>query len=105
MLLRDSFRSSSTLPISLDPFEIPKQCFLLHPSSQDKIINIFFQKELVTTQYVVTYWKIVVEHIDINKVLTKPSKYIITNKVREISFKSLLRFYPANTILPIDTSG
>ncbi len=82
---------------------------MLHPSSRNYKIRTLFQKELVTTPYVVSYWKIVVDHIDWNKVWTLPSKYIITNKVREISFKSLHRFYPAKVFLKrfksdIDTS-
>ncbi len=93
MLLRDSVRSPSTLPISLNPFEIPvgKRCFLSHPSSR---IRSFFQKKLVTTPYVLSYWKNVVDQINWRKVWTLSSKYIITNKVRDISFKLLHRFHP-----------
>ncbi len=111
MLLRDFVRSPSTLPISLDPFEIPvgKLCFLSHPSSRNYKIRSLFQKELVTTPYVVSYWKNVVDHIDWKKVWTLSSKYIITNKVRDISFKLLHRFYPTKVFLKrfksdIDTS-
>ncbi len=82
--------------MSLDPFEIPvgKLCFLSHPSSRNYKIRSRFQKELVTTPYVVSYWKNVVDQID-----WISSKYIITNKVRDISFKLLHRFYPAKVFL------
>lgn len=111
MLLRDSVRSTSTSSISLGPFEFPvgKLCFLSHPSSRNYKIRSLFQKELVTTPYVMSYWKNFVDHIDWKKVWSLSSKYIITNKVREISFKLLHRFYPAKEFLKrfksdIDTS-
>ncbi len=66
MLLRNYVKSSNTLPISLDPFEIPvgKLCFLSHPSSRNYKIRSLFQKELVTTPYVLSYWKNFVDQID-----------------------------------------
>ncbi len=56
-----------------------------------------------------SYWKNVVDQIDWKKVWTLSSKYIITNKVGDISFKLLHRFYPTKMFLKrfksdIDTS-
>ncbi len=61
--------------------------FLSHPSSRNYKI-----RSLVTTPYVVSYWKNVVDQIDWKKVWTLSSKYKITNQVRGISFKLLHRF-------------
>lgn len=101
MLLKDSVRSSNTFPTTLDPFELPigKLCFLSHPSSRNNRIRSLFQKELVTIPYVASNGKNMIDHIDWKKVWTLPLKYIITNKVREISFKLLHKFYPAKAFL------
>ena len=46
-----------------------------------------------------SYWKNLFDHIDWKKVWTLPLKYIITNKVREVSFKLLHKIYPAKAFL------
>jgi len=100
MLLKDFVRSSDTFP-QLDPFEHPigKLCFLSNKSSLNIRIRSLFQKELVTIPYVASNWMNLFDHIDWKKVWTLPLKYIITNKIREISFKLLHKCYPAKAFL------
>jgi len=100
MLLKDFVRSSDTFP-QLDPFEHPigKLCFLSNKSSLNIRIRSLFQKELVTIPYVASNWMNLFDHIDWKKVWTLPLKYIITNKIREISFKLLHKYYPAKAFL------
>jgi len=89
-----------TFPL-LDPFEHPieKLCFLSNKSSLNIRIRSLFQKELVTIPYVASYWMNLFDHIDWKKVWTLPLKCIITNKIREISFKLLHKCYPAKAFL------
>lgn len=69
---------------------------------QAKIIRLyvpFFQKELVSKPHVISYWSRFIGTINWNKVWLLPNKYILTNKVKEISFKILHKFYPAKHFL------
>lgn len=43
-----------------------------------------------------TYWNKYVENINWKKVWLSPNQYLVTNKVKEISFKLIHRFYPTN---------
>lgn len=45
------------------------------------------------------YWNSFVNILGWKKVWLLPHKYIIVNKVREVSFKLIHRFYPANSCL------
>lgn len=73
---------------------VGKICFSSH--KHNKNIRALFQKELVTIPYVVSYWNTLVEDINWKKIWIIPNRYLITNKVREVSFKMLHKFYPAN---------
>uniref|UniRef100_A0A9J8ACX2 Reverse transcriptase domain-containing protein n=1 Tax=Cyprinus carpio carpio TaxID=630221 RepID=A0A9J8ACX2_CYPCA len=74
-----------------------KVCF--STSKNNKAIRSLFQKELVSKPHVISYWSRFIGTINWNKVWLLPNKYIITNKVKEISFKILHKFYPAKHFL------
>lgn len=52
--------------------------------------------ESPTIPHVVSYWNSFVSDINWKRAWTIPNKYLVTNKVKEVSFKMLHKFYPAN---------
>ena len=58
-----------------------------------------FQCDITTTPYVVAYWSNFVDNLNWKNIWTLPYKYVLTNKVREVSFKILHRYYPAKHYL------
>lgn len=44
----------------------------------------------------ISYWNFFVRDINWKKVWTIPNKFLVTNKVKEVSFKILHKCYPAN---------
>ncbi len=62
-------------------------------------IRALFQKEITTIPYVIPYWNNIVENIPWEKVWTLPHKYLLTNKIKEITFKLIHKCYPTKSFL------
>lgn len=92
--------SNLSLPsISLpDPTDSPigKICFSPRSRNNNRHLRALFQKDVVFVSHVILYWNRFVNDIDWNKVWMIPHKYLITNKVKEVSFRIIHRYYPAN---------
>ncbi len=92
-------RTVHTILPLCDPFQttVGKAC--LAPHSGNKQIRALFQKEVVSKPYVISYWSNFTNIANWKKVWLLPHKYLIVNKVREVSFKLIHRFYPVNSYL------
>ncbi|CAI5676219.1 unnamed protein product [Oreochromis niloticus] len=86
--------SSVSLPNPLDS-HIGRICLINH-SKSNKNIRALFQTESLTIPHVVSFWNSFVSDINWKRAWTIPNKYLVTNKVKEVSFKILHKFYPAN---------
>ncbi len=73
---------------------IGKICFLSPSSGRNKRIRQLFQAEITSLPYIVSHWNDLYDNIPWKKVWTLSSKYLITNKVQEVSYKLLRLFYP-----------
>uniref|UniRef100_A0A8C5H190 Reverse transcriptase zinc-binding domain-containing protein n=1 Tax=Gouania willdenowi TaxID=441366 RepID=A0A8C5H190_GOUWI len=85
-------------PLSLpSPLEtdIGMTCFRQSKKSNKKIRSLF-QNDVISIPYIKSFWNGFVADIRWKKVWSIPSKYLITNKVKEVSFKILHKYYPAN---------
>lgn len=86
--------SSVSLPNPLDSHI--GRIYLTNHSKSNKNIRALFQTESPTIPHVVSYWNSFVSDINWKRAWTIPNKYLVTNKVKEVSFKMLHKFYPAN---------
>ncbi len=94
-LLKGSARSQFSLS-KIYPFDtmIGKICFLSPSSGRNKIIRQLFQADITSLPYIVSHWKWpLYDNMPWKKVWTLSSKYLITNKVNEGSYKLLHLFY------------
>lgn len=62
-------------------------------------IRSLFLKNDVSIPHAVSKWNSLVENILWKKVCTLPNKYLLVNKVKEISFKLLHQYYPVKTFI------
>ncbi len=89
------------LPISVslpNPVDSPvrKICFSQHSQNNNRNIRALFQREIVSILAVMSYLNRFVNDINWKKVWMIPHKYLILNKVKEVSFRISHKFYPAN---------
>lgn len=82
--------------LSLTDTSVGKICFSCNNGKNNKLIRSLLKKYVITVPYVVPYWNKFMLNIDWKKVWLLPSRYLLTNKVREISFKLIHKFYPSN---------
>lgn len=92
-----SCQSPASLP-KLSDTSCGKMCFS-STRKNNKAVRTFFQQEIPTKPYIFTYWSTFSPSIPWKKVWTFPDKYFITNKIKDISFRILHRFYPAKHYL------
>lgn len=99
-LLRDSAKSQISMSV-VHPFDtmIGNICFLSNSSGRNRKIRQLFQNEIVSLPYIVSYWNGQFINIPWKKVWTLSSKYLITNKVKDVSYKLLHLFYPVKLYL------
>ncbi len=84
---------------SLDPTisVVGNQCF--SDSSSNKSIRLLFLNDFVSIPNVMVYWNAFVSDIAWRKVWLIPNWYLITNKIKEVSFWIIHSIYPVNTFL------
>jgi len=100
MLLKSSFTSELTL-LNLDPAvtSVGQICFCTKKSNNNCNIRALFQKDIISVPNVVSYWNSFTPDLNWKKIWCLPSKYMITNKIKEVSFKIIHRFYPCKIFL------
>ncbi|CAI5637800.1 unnamed protein product [Oreochromis niloticus] len=98
MLYKNTDSSISTSVTLPDPAESPigKICFSQELGNSNKRIRSLFQEDVVSLPYVISYWNRYVPDIKWKTVWMIPHKYLIVNKVKEVSFKILHKCYPAS---------
>uniref|UniRef100_A0A3P9LWP5 Reverse transcriptase domain-containing protein n=1 Tax=Oryzias latipes TaxID=8090 RepID=A0A3P9LWP5_ORYLA len=93
-----SLQSPTLLPIDPTKIEIGQICFSSSRNTNRRIRSLF-QKDVVSIPYVVSFWNNLVYHLEWKKIWNLPAKYFLTNKVKEISFKLIHKFYPTKLYL------
>ncbi len=64
-------------------------------------IRSLFLKEIISTPYVIFYWNNIFNNVNWAQVWSLPQKFLLTNKVKEISYKLIHRVYPTKEFLQI----
>uniref|UniRef100_A0A3Q3BIJ9 Reverse transcriptase domain-containing protein n=1 Tax=Kryptolebias marmoratus TaxID=37003 RepID=A0A3Q3BIJ9_KRYMA len=100
VILFKGFIEKNPTQFNFDPTEpeIGQICFSSLRNS-NRGIRSLFQKDVVSTPHVTSYWNTIVNNLNWKVIWTLPSKYIITNKVKEVSFKIIHRIYPSKIFL------
>ncbi len=90
--------SDSSPPLSFNPPHVSQSSIGNVCFSSGKLLNprirALFQNGLISTPPAKFYWDNFVSDIEWKKVWTLPHKFFLTNKVKEISFKLIHKFYP-----------
>nr|XP_020463111.1 uncharacterized protein LOC109964271 [Monopterus albus] len=97
MLFKNLDNDTDDSSFLLDPADtfIGKTCFTTIRKKNNRAIRAIFQQDVVSMPYIISYWNILVPDICWDKVWLLPFKYMISNKIREVSFKLIHRFYPS----------
>ncbi|CDR18464.1 unnamed protein product [Oncorhynchus mykiss] len=74
---------------------VGKICFSFGPFN-NRAIRTLFQQDVVSIPYVMPYWNGFIENICWKKVWMLPHTYLLVNKIKEVSFKIIHKYYPAN---------
>ena len=74
-------------------------CFATATRNNNRNIRSLFQREVTNTPNVVPYWSNFVDNLNWGNIWNLPYKYLLMNKVREVSFKIIHRYYPAKQYL------
>ena len=69
-------------------------CFSADQEKNNYKIRALFQREIIPIPYIIPNWNSIVENIPWEKVWTLPHRYLLTNKVKEITFKLIHKCYP-----------
>lgn len=75
-------------------------CYL--QQTHNRFIRELFQTDISTLPYVISYWNRFVDDIVWKKAWLLPNRYLVTNKVKEISFKLIHKFYLTKTYIKKD---
>lgn len=73
---------------------VGKICFSSHHRKKNKSIRSLFQKEITMKSGAILYWNQFVDDLKWEKVWLLPNLYLVTNKIKEVSFKLIHRVYP-----------
>lgn len=93
-LLRGT-HSLSQVSLNLVDTFIGRLCFAAPCKNNNRIIRSIFQQNIVTLPAVTAYWNNAMGDICWKKVWLLPHTYLLTNKIKEISYKIIHKFYPA----------
>ena len=99
MLLKGTVRVDNT-PL-LDPVETMVGSVCLSPKikNANRGIRALFQNNIISIPSAVSYWSRFVDGLNWKVIWNLPYKYLLTNKVREVSFKLIHRYYPTSHYL------
>uniref|UniRef100_A0A669DIK2 Reverse transcriptase domain-containing protein n=1 Tax=Oreochromis niloticus TaxID=8128 RepID=A0A669DIK2_ORENI len=100
MLFRNPVVNDLT-PLPLDPAVtyVGQVCFPSIKRKNNREIRTLFQKDRTCVPTAVAYWNNLYQDLEWEKIWTLPSKFLLNNKVKEISFKVIHRFYPTRSFL------
>ncbi len=73
--------------------------FVTTTRNNNRNIRSLFQRDVTSIPNVVPYWSNFVDNLNWGNIWNLPYKYLLTNKVREVSFKIIHRYYPAKQYL------
>jgi len=73
-------------------------CFCGLKPNNYKIRSLFL-REIISTPYVIFYWNSFFSNVNWTQVWSLPQKFLLTNKVKEISYKLIHRVYPTKVFL------
>ncbi len=95
----NSALASSEMPLP-DPVDtyVGGICFK-STLKNNRNIRCLFLNDYVSTPQAVSKWNRSVENILWKKVWTLPNRYLLVNKVKEISFKLIHQYYPVKTFI------
>ncbi len=95
----NSALASSEMPLP-DPVDtyVGGICFK-STLKNNRNIRCLFLNDYVSTPQAVSKWNRSVENIFWKKVWTLPNRYLLVNKVKEISVKLLHQYYPVKTFI------
>lgn len=82
-----------------DDIYIGNLCPLLSDKATNQCIRNIIQRDIVSKPAAVFYWNNIYNDIDWKNTWILSRKFLITNKVREVTFKLLHRCYPVKTRL------
>lgn len=101
MLFKSQPRINVQLSSLLSPVCTPvgKVCFQNLPGNNNRSIRALFQKDVITLPYVISYWNRFVDDVLWKRAWLLPNRYLVTNKVKEVSFKLIHKFYPAKCFI------
>ncbi len=92
-LYRGSFQPCTVSVVNPLNTVCGKVCVGSHKSN-NRATRELFMNEISTKPYITTYWAKFNTNIPWTKVWLLPHKYMITNKAKEVSFKTLHKIYP-----------
>lgn len=100
-LLKNSLHSVLPVTSLINACEtvIGKICFSHNPFLRNRKIRHLFQNEITSIPHVIFHWSNLFYDIPWKIVWSLPNKFLITNKVKEVSFKLLHRVYPVNVYI------
>ncbi len=79
--------------------QVGKACFTVSLKNNNRIICALFQQNVISVPSSVYYWNNFVSDMSWKKVWMSPHKFLINNKMRELSFRLLHRICPTNHYL------
>uniref|UniRef100_A0A9J8BAW3 Reverse transcriptase domain-containing protein n=1 Tax=Cyprinus carpio carpio TaxID=630221 RepID=A0A9J8BAW3_CYPCA len=100
MLFKSSVYTStlSVCPPRPEHTSVGTICFSGSKPNNYKIRSLFL-RDIISTPYVISYWNSFFNNVNWTKVWSLPQKFLLTNKVKEISYKLIHRVYPTKVFL------
>nr|XP_054593054.1 uncharacterized protein LOC129159926 [Nothobranchius furzeri] len=88
-------------PLPLEPAvtSVGRICFWRMKKNNNGDIRPLSLKDKTHTPDAIVNWNNLFYDLDWEKIWTLPSKFLLTNKVKEVSFKIIHRFYPTKSFL------
>lgn len=99
LLQGTTFPWPCTYSFSLTDTFVGNECFSIDCPKNNYKIRALFQEKLTTLPYIIPYWNNIVENIYWEKVWSLPHKYLLTNKIKETTFKMIHKCYPTKVFL------
>lgn len=84
----------------LSPMSMPiGKSYLSLACNKNKLVRALLQKDLTVISHSISHWSQFVNDITWRRVWLLPNRYLITNKVKEVTFKLIHRIYPAKSYI------
>uniref|UniRef100_A0A3Q3AHM4 Reverse transcriptase domain-containing protein n=1 Tax=Kryptolebias marmoratus TaxID=37003 RepID=A0A3Q3AHM4_KRYMA len=95
MLLRSVVKPTKIPFFNPSATPVGRICFSVKSRKNNCNIRSLFQSDITTIPYVTHYWSNTVSDLNWSNVWNLPYRYLLINKVREVSYKLIHRYYPA----------